>query len=175
MSGQSKNEVLSGATRPPLAGGAGEISAVARLQATHVGGAREILRLEKLGYIPKEIADTVRHVATGPPMAGNITGSMGDASVGMNVIDTSEKPAEEAAAEAALSEIQIEAKMELFQRSLMDETCPPPSPPHPEKYVWIQEEDGAARKEGSEEDIQDLRKSRGDRGEGRVGNFERFS
>ena len=175
MSGQPKNEVLSGAARPPLAGGAGEISAAARLQATHVGGAREILRLEKLGYIPKEIADTVRHVASGPLLAGNITGSMGDARDGMCVTDSNEKPAEEAAAEVALSEIQIEAKMELFQRSLMDETCPPHSPSHPEKYVWIQKENGAARKEGPEEDIQGPRKSRGDRGGGRVGNSERFS
>ena len=62
-------------------------------------------------------------------MVGNITGSMGDARDGMCVTDSSEKPVEEAEAEAVLSEIQIEAKMELFQRSLMDETCP--SPPGP--------------------------------------------
>jgi hypothetical protein len=79
--GQSQEEMIRGAERPPMARGAAKISPAAGKQATPIpmGGVREILRLEKLGYIPKKVADTVRGVTVGPPMnksAGGLEGQV---------------------------------------------------------------------------------------------------
>ena len=64
MIGQLQEDMLHAAERPTMAGGAAKIFPAAGTQAAPIpmGGVCEILRLEKLGYIPKKVADTVRGV-----------------------------------------------------------------------------------------------------------------